>query len=140
MNDETLKEQIDEIRKYLKKELSGETYVKASDKDEEVFIEYKPTKKALDRTMGMIERFILQDRERAVRENTPVTIMGKTIEEVWVILSALELEHIEDMKMTMSNLDRWMKRVREDQNKAMLRAIDNSYSQLSNPTQTKKTK
>lgn len=68
MDDKALKEQIDEIRKYLKKELSGETYVKASDKDEEVFIEYKPTKKALDRTMGMIERFILQDRERAVKE------------------------------------------------------------------------
>ncbi len=68
MDDKALKEQIDEIRKYLKKELSGETYVKASDKDEEVFIEYKPTKKALDRTMGMIERFMLQDRERAVKE------------------------------------------------------------------------
>lgn len=108
MNDETLKEQIDEIRKYLKKELSGETYVKASDKDEEVFIEYKPTKKALDRTMGMIERFMLQDRERAVKEAKlalVVDLEAKTGDGEWLSI--------------------W---------------IENQYAQLSNPSQTKKTK
>lgn len=126
MNDETLKEEIDTwIR---------QAYVNGS------LDVNNPEPQGSDVCTELVWEAVLKDRERAVRENTPVTIMGKTIEEVWVILSALELEHIEDMKMTMSNLDRWMKRVREDQNKAMLRAIDNSYSQLSNPTQTKKTK
>lgn len=123
-HDETLKEQIETILDTcIFTALDAEMHSTA-------------TSVATNRILDMLG----EDRERAVRENTPVTIMGKTIEEVWVILSALELEHIEDMKMTMSNLDRWMKRVREDQNKAMLRAIDNSYSQLSNPSQTKKTK
>jgi PHD/YefM family antitoxin component YafN of YafNO toxin-antitoxin module len=82
-------------------------------------------------SLNSIMSLIQQDRERVREEMTPVTIMGKTLEEVVVILSALELERIADMKMTMSKLDDWMKLVREDHRKATERAIKRSFDSLS---------
>ncbi len=58
--------------------------------------------------------------------NTPVKIMGKSVDEICVILSALELERLADMKMTMSYLDYWMKKVRDEHHKAMQKAINSS--------------
>lgn len=65
--------------------------------------------------------------DEKVRELTPITIMGKTLDEVVVIFSALELERIADMKMTMSKLDDWMKLVREDHHKAVQKALDKTF-------------
>lgn len=62
-----------------------------------------------------------------IEKNTPITIMGKTLDEVVVILSALELERIADMKMTIRHLDDWMKLVRENHHKAMQKAINKSF-------------
>ena len=56
----------------------------------------------------------------------PTHIMGRPIDEVCQILSALELERIEDLKMTMDNLGEWMERVRDDYRKAMQKAMDNT--------------
>lgn len=66
-------------------------------------------------------------RSEVDKANRPTHIMGKTLEEVCQILSALELERIEDLKMTMDNLGEWMERVRADHHKAMQRAMDKSF-------------
>lgn len=63
-------------------------------------------------------------------KNEPITIMGKSLDEIVVILSALELERIEDMKMTMSNLNKWIERVREEYTKDMQRALDKTFGSL----------
>lgn len=84
--------------------------------------------KEMDAVNLKIQALIKAQEERAVLEaieaRTPVTIMGKALEEVVVILSALELERIADMKMTMGKLDEWMKLVREDHHKAVQKALD----------------
>lgn len=66
------------------------------------------------------------ERELEAIVNTPVKIMGKSVDEICVILSALELERLADMKMTMSYLDYWMKKVRDEHHKAMQKAINSS--------------
>jgi len=57
----------------------------------------------------------------------PVAIMGHSLYEVSQILSALELERIEDLKVTMDNLGEWMERVRDDHHEAMQRAMDKTF-------------
>lgn len=84
---------------------------------------YKTAKQAIE---------ALIDKEVA-KANTPTHIMGKPIDEVIMILSALELERIEDLKMTMSNLDEWMKRVRADHHKAMQKAVEKSFERFAQP-------
>lgn len=79
---------------------------------------------AIEAIMQLISQYALSEREKVREEMTPVTIMGKTLDEVCVILSALELERIADMKMTMSHLDDWMKLVREDHHKAVQKALN----------------
>lgn len=66
-------------------------------------------------------------------ENRPVTIMGKTIDEIVVILSALELERIADMKMTMSKLDEWLKLLADDQRQAYDKAMKAALARFTNP-------
>ena len=48
-----------------------------------------------------------------------ITICGKTIEEVIRILKGLELERLTQIEMTMENLERYYKFIREDQEKAI---------------------
>ena len=57
--------------------------------------------------------------------------MGHSIDEVCQILAGLELERIEDLEMTMSNLGEWMERVRADHHKAVQKAMDKSFEQFS---------
>jgi hypothetical protein len=54
----------------------------------------------------------------------PVTIMGKTIDEVYLILCALELERITDIKVTMANLDKLYLKLSDDMQLANQKAID----------------
>lgn len=71
---------------------------------------------------------LLEDEKQ--KATMPTHIMGRPIEEVITILNALELERIEDLKMTMSNLNEWMERVRDDHHRAMQKAIDNTFATL----------
>jgi hypothetical protein len=73
-----------------------------------------------------IKALIAQEVEAA----RPTQIMGKSVEEIMVILSALELERITDMEMTMGKLDEWMKLVREDYRKAMEKATEAAISSV----------
>ena len=73
-----------------------------------------------------ILNLILADR-KACREQ--IRIMGKTPEEIMTILTALELERIADMEMTMGNLGDWVELLKKDMQdsaqKAMHQSIDN---------------
>jgi hypothetical protein len=56
--------------------------------------------------------------------NEPVKIMGKTVDEIVVILSALELQRITDIEVTMSNLDKLAKKLQEDMRESYQKAIN----------------
>jgi len=88
---------------------------------------YAPIKLPDYNRTNLIQALNLYIEERVAEATTPTHIMGKPIDEVIMILSALELERIEDLKMTMTNLDEWMKRVRDDHHKAMQKAIRGIY-------------
>lgn len=78
-----------------------------------------------DRLCTLIDQKVQQAiRDHYARQEAEIRICGKSVDEIVVILNALELERIEDLKMTMSNLDEWIKRVRADQHKATQRALD----------------
>lgn len=55
-----------------------------------------------------------------------ITICGKTIEEVIRILNGLEFERITQIEMTMENLERYYKFIREGQEKA----IEESFKRM----------
>lgn len=80
-----------------------------------------------ERLGDIVVQQLLSLIQEEVDTATPVTIMGKTIDEVLVILSALELERIADMKMTMGRLGDWMKLLREDYRKSMEMAIEKTF-------------
>ncbi len=87
-------------------------------------LSYKDTQKIVEYLLPNIQALITKEK------NKPVTIMGKTIDEVCVILSALELERITDIKVTMENLDKLAKKMQEDIWEANQKAINhavNSY-------------
>lgn len=95
-------------------ELSGESY-------ETISRQYK----RIPETITAIVNLVLEEKDK------PAHIMGKSIDEVIQILSGLELERIEDLQMTMSNLGEWMERVREDHHKAVQKALDKSFEDIS---------
>lgn len=62
---------------------------------------------------------------RKVKEED-IKICGKTVEEVMRILKGLEFERLTQIEMTMKNLERYYKLIREDQEKA----IEESFKRL----------
>lgn len=62
--------------------------------------------------------------------NEPVTIMGKSVDEIIVILSALEIERLTDIQVTMSNLDVLVKKMREDLQEATQKALNHAVSSV----------
>lgn len=57
-------------------------------------------------------------------------IMGKSVDEICVILSALELERITGIKVTMGNLNKLSKIVTEDLRESFQKAITKSFDQV----------
>lgn len=55
-----------------------------------------------------------------------IKICGKTVEEVIRILNGLEFERLTQIEMTMKNLERYYKLIREDEEKA----IEESFKRL----------
>jgi hypothetical protein len=62
--------------------------------------------------------------------NAPVTICGKSVDEIVVILNALDLEQITDIEVTMGNLNKLYKKLVEDVREANEKAINNAFNQL----------
>ena len=84
---------------------------------------------------------LTEREERLVREaQANWSIMGKTPEEVYTILRALEFERIADIEVTMSNLDAITKLIQEDLRNANQRAINKAFEQFKTPELTKNTK
>lgn len=66
------------------------------------------------------------------KQRIPTAIMGKPIDEVYVILNALDLERITNIKVTMSNLDKLYMKLREDVWEANQKAINATLEQTIN--------
>jgi hypothetical protein len=92
---------------------------------------------ATDKALVKIQALI--DTQVRLGRNEPVTIMGKTIDEVCVILSALELERITDIEVTMDNLDKLAKKMREDIWEANQKAINHAVNSYIDFNQLKNT-
>ena len=80
----------------------------------------------LVKSVAAITSLVLEE----VEAQKPTHIMGKPLEEVVQILSALKLERIADMQMTMNKLSDWMELVREDHRKAVQRSLDKTMEQF----------
>jgi hypothetical protein len=83
------------------------------------------------------ELSILIDQKIKEARNEPVTICGKTVDEIVVILNALDLERITDIKVTMSNLDKLYKKLVEDMREANQKAINQVFTDKFNQLTTK---
>lgn len=64
--------------------------------------------------------------------NTSVTICGKSIDEVVVILNALDLERITDIEVTMGNLNKLYQKLVEDMREANQKAINSAFNSYFN--------
>jgi len=76
------------------------------------------------------EDFKSQLLELIRKQNTPSTIAGRPIEEVYMIIRALDFERITNIIVTMKNIDLIYEKLLEDMRDANQRAIDRTFKSL----------
>lgn len=75
---------------------------------------------------------------QSTRRSEDIRIMGKSVEEIMVILRALEIERVTDIEVTMKNLDALYERLRDEIQETNQKAIQRAFAQLSTKDSTNK--